>query len=467
MSSTRAAALSLALLLSAAPAPAQETSWVLPRGMAALEVGLQYTHFGSRFVAGGTMPLGAPLSTPLTPTTFGPLVPLQTELNRFLAATEPAGGGVRADADDLTLGALDVAAAADVREVPMVLRVGVLARVEVGIEVPVYRTDLRLERLALTGATVGINRNPAANRAALARLGAQYGALGESVLLPLAGTPLGDELTRRVTALGGSIELPAAAADTLLPGLLNQLLAEQLGVAMLESGTSPWRLGDAQLHAAVRVLDSFGGAPFPADSTPLAYRLAVQASVRLPTGAGSDTVKLIPFGPPVGVTGWGAGAVADLFLADRWWLTAATHFRAHGEVEVVRRVADPAAPLLAGGAPAALRWKPPTELSLRLAPRFRLHPAIALGAIYELAAVGESSFAGAEGAAVMGTDGGVVQRLGGSVRYSTVAAGVGESSVPLEVSLGFRTTVAGPGGVERRSTLTAQLSVLRRLWGDG
>ena len=440
----------------------ERDAWVASAGTIHLGAGMEYTHFDSRFGPSGTEPWAADLLRPLTAANFAPLASVRTRIDEFLAAT---GGGGPAGEDDLSLGTPDLAASADFRRVPMELGIGLLPRIEVSVMVPIFRSELQVTRFAISGGTVGRNPAPEENAAALAAFGERFEELGRAPLLPLATSPLGLELRERVEAAGGEIVLPAAplASDS----LLNAILASELGMAPLGAFRGPWRVGDAEASVRVRVLSTFGDAPFPTDSAGIHYRLAAMAGARLPTGSEPDTLRLLAPSPEAGLSGWSAGMAGDLFVGRRLWMGAAIRFAAPAPVDVLRRLTPPDAPFGSADPPRTVRWSPPSELRVRLSPRLRLEESIAVGLDYELLGLGGSSFTGADGgAAVLDTDGGSAQRIGGSIRFSTLAPAVAGSGVlPVDALLSYARTISGPSGHPAAAALRAEARVFHRFWG--
>lgn len=423
---------------------------------------MDYTEFGSRFGASGRQSWGADLLRPLTAANFAPLAAVRSSLNELLAAT---GGGDPVSEDALSLGVLDLAATADTRRVPMEVGVGLLPRVEVDLMVPIFRSELRVTRFEMSGGTVGRNPAPDANAAALAGFGAEFEALGRSALLPLASSALGKELRRRVEAAGGELILPVAPAAG--DSLLNAILAAELGMPPLATFRERWRVGDAEGSVRVRVLSTFGDAAFPADSAGVHYRLAAIAGARLPTGSEPDTLRLLLPAPSVGLTGWSAGVAGDLFVGHRFWIGGGIRYSVARPVDVLRRLTAPDEPFGSPDPPRTVRWSPPSELRVRLSPRLRLEESIAIGVDYELLGLGRSSFEGADGAAsVLDAPGGAVQRIGGSVRFSTLpSAGPGSGVLPMDAALSYTRTQSGPSGHPAATSLRVEGRIYHRFWG--
>lgn len=466
MRSTLGTACAALLLLGSVPLAAQEEdSFVLPRGVARASVTGVYTHFDTRFVGGGSEALANPFLAPLSSLSFAPLRPLEAELNRFFAET---GGGVTATPANLLLGTPELAVGLDARVVPLRLEVGALPRLELGVELPIHRGEVRLTRFALSGGTVGANPEPADNAEALAALGESFRALGALPILPTAGSALGMALVERLRAAApeAELELPEAAADTTL---LRALLAADAGVDTLRSAASPWRVGDVEVGGQFRLLSTFGAAPYPADSGRVHYRVSASASARIPTGSEAALVPLFTALPPAGVAGFGAGAEADVYWGRRLWVTATARYTALAATEVSRRVADPELPLAAPGTPQRVEWDPADGLHLLLLPRLRITDALSLGAEYRVTRVGETTYAlagGGGGAEILNLEGGTAQSLGVSARYGTLGHYLaGADLTPVELVFSWRRALAGPPGYPEASTVEARASIFRSLWG--
>jgi hypothetical protein len=455
----------LSLALAPVPLPAQQgDAFVLPPGMFRLRATAEFAHFDSRFApGGGAEPLASNLLAPLTAQTFAPLLPLQTELNRFLGA-----GAVQADPQTLRLGALDVAADANVRVVPLSLAAGVLPRLEMEVSVPLLREEVLLTRFGLAGGTVGANPDTASNAELFGRIDPQWRTLGRSALLPTDSSALGRELQRLVAERlpGETLDLPDSAATA---ALLDQLLGEELGLAPLQPGIGPWRTGDAEVSARFRLLSTLGAAPVPTDSTGLHYRAALSVSARFPTGSEPDSIRVLSQLPAVGQSGFGAGVDGDVYYGTRFWATVSARYSSRSEVEVLRRVVPPTEPFASPAPAHTVRWAPADRISIRATPRFRLTESLSLGAQYSLSLLGDDRFTIADGAAdasVLDVEGGAAQTLGIGFRFSTLPAyWEGRGLLPVEVSIGWETTLSGPEGLPDASVVTLQASVFQRIWG--
>jgi hypothetical protein len=470
----RAAAAVLTLLLLSLPrAGAAQVegsdSYVLRPGQIRLRAGLQYAGYDERFGASGREALTAPFLQPLTPAVFAPLQPLSAGLADFFAATasQPGAEPVAFDAAMLSLGTPDLRLFESVVRTPLELSLGILPRVEIGVSVPLLRGEQMLERFTLADGTVGANPDVPGNAAILGGIGAQWEELGRSGFLPTASSELGMALQARVEALtgGASLALPTAPGDT---ALFQSQLVSAYGVPGVRSRVDRIRLGDAQVLGRVMLLSNFGAAPVPADSARGAhFRSTLLLGLRLPTGVAPDTVELIPIGYDVGITGYSAGVVNDLFLGRRFWMTAGVSYASFGTSDVTRLFSPPATPLSALGPPVGVRLTPGSELRVRVAPRYRLLEGISLGAEYELHRVSAGRLeGGGEAGEAFELPGGTGQRVGAGLRYSTLpAAEEGRSLVPIELELRYQRSVAGTGGMPAAGYTVAEVRIMPRLWG--
>jgi hypothetical protein len=446
-----------ALCVTGAGAGAQtgaSEGWVLPTGLVRVGIGADYSHFDRRFGAQGSE--WGDLIGPLDASTLAPLNEVHSGIDAFLSAT--GGGSVLPE--ELTLGDADIHLSADARVVPMVLAVGLLPRVELGVSLPFQRSELLVSRFAFFGATVAPNPDPEANAAAFAAVGPEFEALGRSLFLPRSKTALGVELIRRVEAAGGRLVLPRGVASD---SLLQALIASELGAAPLESRRDPWGLGDAEATLKIQLISSMGPDRFPTEPAAFHYRVSGTIGARLPTGSESDTVRFFSSRPDVGLTGWSAGLAGDLFLGSRAWIRGGALYASVRPNEVIRRVPTPGGSL----APRTVTWTPPSELRLRLSPRVRLADAISAGLEYEMLRLGESRLEESDGsAAISETPGGALQRVGGSILFSTLTGGrAGWASLPLEASISYVTDLSGPSGAPAASRIGMQGRIFHGAWG--
>jgi hypothetical protein len=457
----------MALTLVSTPLAAQSAldgGWVLPAGWGRVAVGFDYGHHDTLFGDGGTQPLGSGLLRPLTSETFAPLVDLEPDLNAFFAAT---GGGVTADAESLNAGTPDISATRDARWIPFGLAVGVLPRVEIGVSMSIHRSELRVRRFDLAAGTVGINPDPDGNAQAFAAAGAEFEELGRSGLLPIAGTPLGDSLVSRVEANGGgTLALPDSALSA---AALQAILGNEFGLDSIGSRLTPWRPGDLEANVRVLLLSNIGAHPYPPEPTSFGYRTSASFGVRLPTGTVSADSGLFVAPDVAGLSGWSVGAGADVFVGRRVWATVGVEYSSLAAANVVRRLAPAGSPLAVLADPEMVSWTPPTEVRVNAAARYRLREEIAMGIEYEMVDIGASTYSGAGGSDASGLDtgSGRLTAIGGTIRYTTLPAFIaGNTPVPAEFELGYRTNLGGPDGFPDASMVTLQARIYRQFWGS-
>lgn len=448
-------------------APAQNPdAFVLTFGMVRLEVQGAHHSYNHHFDGDGErLRSGAELSGDLTADRFAPLEPLSSTLSDFLAVT--AGGpGASANTPDpatLSLGLLDVTAAAARTEARGRLSIGILPRLEIGASLPLGRHDRLVQRLRLEEGTVGVNPDAVGNSEILAEIG--WAPLGASPLLPTADSPLGTELRNRTEALTGStLTLPENPAPV---GALEALLLEGYGFPPLASRLEQWRLGDLHLEARGLVLSSFGAAPAPLDATGINGRIAVSGGLRLPTGQASDTVDLFFTRPAERISEFDAGASADLFVGPHVWISGSLTRSWPRDTEVMLRVVPPDAPFSVISEPETVSISPATRTGFSITPRFRLNEAISINVGYAAQSVGDTRFRtdGEGDASALDLEGGTMQQMGIGLRYSSLPAyWRREARLPGDVSLQYTRTLTGPHGVPAGGKVTVQASLVPRLW---
>lgn len=200
--------------------------------------------------------------------------------------------------------------------------------------------------------------------------------------------------------------------------------------------------------------------------------MAVEAGVRLPTaqGVGLDSLAGI-----VSESGH-AAVVAALFgdvVRERFSVSASARYTALAgrEVERFTLVAASRGPFPALGSPRTVRRSPGGRLLVGLTPRYRLTDEVSLAGHYGFALIGETTYraAGDSLPALAGLESTAArtgQLVGLGARYSTLDAYLaGRTALPLEVSLLWRTTLFGTGGMEDAGVLRVEGRVLSPLWG--
>jgi hypothetical protein len=455
----------------------QPDAWVLPRGYIEIDVGGQYIAFGERFgrpgvPRGAREPLGAELRAVLGPSNVPALDTLRVRLNQAFAATEAQAGqpGFRASPEQVVFGETGVRHSGDLVRVPFRIGAGVAPRLSVSISTALTQETATLQRYALVGAALGPNPDATYNRQVLERIDPTLAALGGSPWLPLAGSPVGQELQARVRAstASDSLRLPTRGAD--VDELRRGLPA--LGLPPLQSDEDLWRVADLELGARVLLVDGLGGAAYPTASQGVAFRTAAEAALRLPAGGVPRIENPLLRTPEQGYSGFSLRLDNDLFLAQRFWATASASYARLGAAALERPV------LAAETWPAQvlpvrrLEHSPGDVLRVDLVPRFRIVDALSIGAHYSWIRVGDESFTGTVAGelptSALDVPGHTVQRLGLGLRYSTLPAHqAGMSLLPLEAHFGYSVTISGAEGAlaERRAEIRGVL--YHRLWGRG
>lgn len=525
--------LSVALLFAlAVPAAGQSlTDPILPEGRLRLGATGVFTTAHERGFE-TTVPLGSILARP----SAADLFPGTGDLRARVAAA-------LADAESdfpLRLGASVSTVTENRTRVPFTAEIGVLSWLTVGVAVPLVKTRAEALFTLAPDTTADLGLNPgltnlglvegfvtslstrgdeaaalAADRCAaepestgcasaqqladdLAGAATAFAQLfGASVLFPATGTPVGDALLARISALegrltdeglGGLADLPLAAgvADSeALSGLLTDGAGPYRYLAGPGSLGGLWELGDVEAHVAVRVLegtrrDSTGA---PVD---LAWRLAAIGGVRVGTAPVRLTnTLLLPRGDDgqMDLFGGGYGALAVGRLAVR----ARALYTRQQPGEVRDRVRGPDDPFVSAGSVTRLEWNPGDELELEVQPAFRLAPGLSLGLVWRYwrhaedqytrldplpAAPAEQNSARPQvyplldaSLLAIGTERSV-QELGGTMTYRTTAL-PGSGGDGFEVFLDVRRTVSGSGDYTRRATRASFGGrFMWRLWGD-
>jgi len=444
MSRVAAVVFLLASPLAAVPVGAQDTdARVLRPGIVGVSVGGEDVRADALFTGGGgTQGLTGPFSAPLSPAAFAPLARLAQGLDAFLGTT----GGAPFDPADLSAGRLEMDVVASTRTIPVRVAVGVAPRLELGIRLPVQRSERLTRRFVLAEGNVGVNPDPVGNASLLA--GVPAGGVGGSPLLPVAGTPLAGRLQARVVAAtGGELELPVAGITTA------QLAA--LGLGPLPRAVTFWEPGDLELSARFEALRSFDSSAYPAGEG-VDYRLTISGSARLPTGTRATTFEGPEWMPEVGRGGFGGGALADLFVNERFWSSGGVSFAGLlGESPSAAPGGSPAE-----GAGALARG---STLQLWVTPRFRLTREISFGATMRAERwnriAGEETPAGVESA-------GSRDWAGFSLRYTALRAlAEGRSRLPFEFTVGGAGAIRGSAGVPAERFAYLRLSLEPAVWG--
>ena len=446
------------LLVAAAPAlHAQERdALAVPRGTIRLQAGAEYAQWSSRYGAGGGEdPLGAPFSVRLSPPAFAPLERTERELQRFFRATD-ARAGTSGVSEEVTLGTLDLGAAAERVRLPFFAELGITRRVAVGAGFTLERAGVELQRARLAGGSVGLNPDSAANRQALAALDPAFGNLGGARFLPDSASALGQELLRRANLLAGGnagLRLPSSALR-----VNAGLSGDSLPVAQLAEADR-WRPG--AVTAGVR-LQLSGAAETP---TTRGIRSALLLRTAIALREDSEPLGALTPDREVSTAEISAELRADLVASERVWVAAGAQFTRRWEGSVRRTVLDPTDPF-APIATRSLRVDPGDGWSADIAPRFQLTEAIGLVGAFAFARRGADTGPGEDPAPLLLPGERSVATAAAGARFTTIPAwSRGSRILPLEAEILFFRTVDGGGGVPQTAGVDATARVYRRLWG--
>lgn len=453
--SSRAARALFALLAAAAPAgaAAQEAeAWVLPRGL--MEVGATGSYTGWDTWLDGAA-LGAELFGPYQSLAdrllAGRVEPVRAALADLFASTADPDTG-RTAPGTVSAGAVSLRFAGDVRSVPFSVRYGLTDRLTVFATIPVERSGTVVFGPFLAGATLGLNPDTLANRAALARVDARFGGLGGALLLPTAGSAAGIELQSRVRAAGGPDTLRLPTRPVNVAGLLERpslraLLTDAEAAALgIRSTRRPYRLGDVQLGARFLLIPGPPGWPLPDTIARRSLRTAVGVRARLPTGSGGTRVgtELPPGGGHLGV---GVDVLNDVFLSRRWYVNVSASGDWLLPADVVRQPFTAEQPFPVDSTPITVRRSPGARVAFSLTPRWRLTEEISFQGEYALLAQGPTRYEAPEGvlpSVFEWRTGGAQHALGVGVRYSSLQAFArGRARVPFELALSASEAVVG------------------------
>ncbi|HMH82715.1 MAG TPA: hypothetical protein VK531_07580 [Gemmatimonadales bacterium] len=403
-------------------AQAVERTDVPARGVLRVTFDPRIMIWNDQFTDAGRMKLGAPLTGD---TVGGRYIPVVARLEQNVRVASGLSGFVA------SLGAGLLSVRQERRTYPVMAELGVTSRLSVSAMVPIVRVAVRSAlQLSSKGANLGVN--PLALNAlgargtdsaffaqfdtALAQLDrqiamGQYGcnvnpsctakdssaywrtvrdALHGSVygveqtgspFLPLDTSTAGQAIDSTVARIqqGLSVTFGIAGFDTTVALAADTLTGSAFEQALLSPdpngfgyATVPWhrnfryRLGDAELAAKYRLV---AGAH---------YAAAVQALVRLPTGAKDSANDLL--------TQWVGDHQLDLegrlmqeLSVGPLWLNVAVRAARQRPGTRVRRVAPWDALLVPAAATADLRWDPGDYVGVDVAPLVRLAPEFAVG----------------------------------------------------------------------------------------
>lgn len=313
-----------------------------------------------------------------------------------------------------------------------------------------------------------------------------------SVFAPLSWSSAGIALEARLAAFSEAFAAAGVPAVSGLPLATALLTAEDVGRLPtepafgieashpLDKWRSLWRLGDIEVRADARVIDT--GDP---DGLNL-LTAGAGAMVRLPTGTQDDPANFLDSGSGDRQM----DVEARVWMNGRWrgrvGLWADVRYGLQMPGSTLRRVFDPGVALAPRITEATLDWNPGDYQFVELSPWYRVTDPLAVTAGYRLFRKGEDSFSVPavvvvdEGTAaararqddpailVPGSGGSVGQALLGMV-YNR-GAYVGEDGVaaaPLEIRIIYRRAVGGSGAMPVSQSLEVGFRLFVGVWGAG
>lgn len=499
----------LALALAALPRPAAAQD-VVPRledaelpgaGNARLRVQpvLQAWHreFGPGPDEGRKVPLRNDFDGPLLDHVYPGREPLVAGLNDDASALgfDPLAAG------DASLGSLDVRElAVNVRGVLAELEVGVFDRLAVNAAVPLVRTEvepfstydpagasLAPATTALQGAFAFLNQvqsarqqlqqqvdggelSPAEQQQAQALLqtsGAFATALdarlATNALVPLAGTPAGDQVLAHLAGIRSGFADFGLSIPEL--GMGTELSVGGLSGFVdlpLDESTRGWLAGETELGLRFLAVDDF--ARTPGERGGLELRTAVGVRLRLPFRSPNAAAFVRPFdvlGVPLGdgQRDLELSLYQDVRVAGSVLLNATLRYGIQRPDRLLQRTAAPDRPF-STAVVRTMERDLGDYLQARLAPRLTLNPFLTVGAEYRYWHEGSDSYrivdgSGADASALEAETARTRHRLGIGTFYRPDPPEEGESrgAVP-ELGFVWQTALSGSGGETPAAGLT-------------
>ena len=326
---------------------------------------------------------------------------------------------------------------------------------------------------------------------ARAYLDALAQAYAHASLFPVTGSAAGNQLQGRLDdfrvqlealGLSGIPQEVPLAEEFLNEDGFDAFLATRRGMdaAPLENWTTPWVMGDVEVTASARVLQSGFQADSIGERPTLRYQVGVGALVRLGTGGQADPNRLLDLDPADGQMDLEGSVFGMVEMGDRFGGWGHLRYGIQLEGEVLRRIAAPGQALPNWGRLAPLNWTPGNYLELELNPRIHLTPDMTFGVRYHLWHKGEDSYAlqpidpellaqlnYPDPALLNQETEQTLHEVGISTTYSTLAANDrGETPFPLLVRATYFHPIMGSGGqTPKGGRFQVGLTLYRTLWG--
>ncbi len=421
-------------------AQAVERTDVPARGVLRVTFDPRIMTWNDEFTAAGRMKLGAPLTGD---TVGGPYIPVVARLEQNVRVASGLAGFVA------SLGAGLFNVHQERRTYPTTAELGITNRLSVSLMVPMVRVQTRASlQLSSRGANLGVNPlvvNTLGVRGKDSAFFAQF----DSALVRLDQQAAACALPPSPCAARDSSARWRGVRDALHGAVYG---AGQTGSPFLPLDTSTagnfrYRLGDVELAAKYRLV---AGAH---------YAAALQAVVRLPTGAKDSANELL-------IQNIGdhqldlEGRLMQELSVGPLWLNVAVRAATQRPGTRVRRVAPWDAFLVPAAATADLRWDPGDYVGVDVAPLVRLAPEFAVGftAGYFSKQRDHYAFQSPQDSVALAT------RMGFATPASVLDAGTGQRTPGVEGGFSIEQTVSGAGLVPAVTIYRLVLRATRKLF---
>lgn len=279
-----------------------------------------------------------------------------------------------------------------------------------------------------------------------------------------------------LTAVSAPLAFATAGVDEETFGELPTDPALGIAGAPLGGVDGIWQLGDVELNATVRLLESERWTE--GDPPRFAYGIYGGFLVRLPTGALDSPDFFLDLASGDAQMDM-EGRVDGLFrVGGRLGFRAGFRYGVQRSVDIVRRVAPPEGILPMANTARVVTWEPGSYTFLELSPRFHVSEPLSLAVDYRRYHKGEDTFSlvteetsstpSVEASVLARETEVTLQELAFGLRYSSLSVfRQGKVGTPAEIGVRVIRPLSGSGGQAPKATrLEFSISLFRRLWGQ-
>ena len=297
-------------------------------------------------------------------------------------------------------------------------------------------------------------------------------------VFPLDGSQTGVALQSRLAALlaahqsAGVTSFPTGiplATATLSQDDYKGLVTTpgyRVGGFPLETWNSPWRLGDVELYANARLLESERSRDGAEPAPRIAYIFGAGALVRLGTGQTDHPDNFFDRGSGDGQTDIEMSVFGSV-SGSRWGMRGDVRYGIQTSTLVLRRVAVPDQAFPGASTRDVVRWTPGSYMRIWVAPQFYINDELGLTLDVRRYSKGSDTYEPGPGGGTTGLDPNDLEletaqtalEVGGGVVYTTLR---GVRGSPLEAWFIYRRAVSGSGG---RTPKISHLEFGLRLFG--